>query len=153
MIIKPSGIVNYSLNDFDLYGYGETGLSGALAYVLSKNKDFLFAFLKYIGVNINKSNTSFKNIEIAKEYTRNEGRTDIEIILDKNFHVIVECKIGGNKITKQREQYIPSFNNNCKRYLCFITQVNDYKKQFLEKINIKNIDWLDIMNILNKKYF
>jgi hypothetical protein len=36
MIIKPSGITNYSINPFYLYGFNETGLAKAFAYILSK---------------------------------------------------------------------------------------------------------------------
>ncbi len=103
MIIKPEGIGNYSINQFYLLGYDETGLSKAFAYVLSKNSVFLFAFLRFIGLNIKNTPSCFKNISIQIEKKRDQGRTDIEIQSKNKFHVIIECKVGNNKIETQRE--------------------------------------------------
>jgi hypothetical protein len=150
-VIKPKGLVNYSINAFDLYGYEETGLSKAFAYTISKNQDLLFRFLRFVGIKISKSKYNFSEIEISIEKFREEGRTDIEIKMENNFHLIVECKVGNNKVEKQREQYLSAFNENCDKFLCFITQTNDYKKQFEKNIIIKNIGWYDIDNLIDEK--
>lgn len=153
MNIKPEGINNYSINQFYLLGYDETGLSKAFAFILSKNQDFLFSFLRFLGLRIKNTSNRFRDISIQIEKKRDQGRTDIEILSNDDFHVIIECKIGNNKIGKQRDQYIEAFSKVKTKILCILTQTNDYKLQMNEQIEIVNIGWSDIDNLIeDKKY-
>ena len=102
MIIKPEEFSNFQLNPFYLLGSDENALSKAFAFVLSKSPKFLFIFLRYIGLNIKFSQSTFNKISIQIERKRIEGRTDIEIILENKFHIIIECKVKQNKIDIQR---------------------------------------------------
>jgi hypothetical protein len=151
MIIKPSGITNYSINPFYLYGFNETGLAKAFAYILSKDSIILFKFLRNLGITNKNTEENYKNVEIIIEKKRAAGRTDIEILLKNNFHVIVEAKIGSNKVIDQRTQYLESFLDEPQKVLCFITQINDYKKQMYDDIIVKNIGWSDIDDLIDDK--
>jgi len=153
MIIKPEQYVNYAINQFYLLGYDEIGLSKAFAYLISKRPTLLFKFLRFIGLPIKKSKKVFKGISIQTEKHRKQGRTDIEILHRDKFQVIIECKIGNNKIYSQREQYINSFEDVPEKHLCFLTQTNDYKKQVYNDIKVKNIGWIDIDNLIDNKEF
>ncbi len=152
MIIKPSGITNYSINPFYLYGFNETGLVKAFAFILSKDSIMLFKFLRYLGITNKNTEENYRNIEIIIEKKRTAGRTDIEILLRNNFHVIVEAKIGSNKVIDQRTQYLESFQDEPQKVLCFITQINDYKKQMYDDIIVKNIGWSDIDELIDDKH-
>lgn len=50
MIIKHQQRTASHLTPFDLFGTNETGLSKAFAYVLAKEKDVLFVFLRFLGI-------------------------------------------------------------------------------------------------------
>ncbi len=153
MIIKPENYSNYAINQFHLLGNNETGLSKAFAYLLSKKPSIMFKFLRYIGLPLKKSDSLYSSILIQTERKRTQGRTDIEILSKNKFHVIIECKVGNNKIDKQREQYLKSFANVPDKYLCILTQTNDYKKQLYDDVSVKNMGWIDIDNLLDDKEF
>ncbi len=153
MIIKPEGIENYSINQFYLLGYDETGLSKAFAYILSKRPEFLFTFLRFIGLTIKNTPNRFRNISIQIEKKREQGRTDIEILSKNYFHVIIECKVKSNKIEKQREQYLDAFSDVPNKILCILTQTNDYKLKMNEQIEIVNIGWNDVDSLIEDKLF
>ena len=101
-VIKPSGIIKSQNNFFYLFGEKETGLTKAFAYLLGENQDLLFSFLRELGILINKSQKRFREAEIRTErYYDKEGRTDIEIRIKGLLHVVIEAKVGENKVTKQ----------------------------------------------------
>lgn len=153
MIIKPAGIENHTINQFYLLGYDETGLSKAFAFTLSRNPEFLFSFLRFIGLGIKNTKNRFRNISIQIEKKREQGRTDIEIYSENDFHVIIECKVGNNKIEKQRVQYLEAFSNTPTKILCILTQTNDYKLQMDEEIEIVNMGWNDVDSLIDEKLF
>lgn len=107
----------------------------------------LFKFLRYLGITNKNTEENYRNIEIIIEKKRKEGRTDVEIRLRDNFHVIIEAKIGKNKVDEQRTQYLESFQDESQKVLCFITQINDYKKDII----VKNIYWSDIDELIDDK--
>jgi hypothetical protein len=87
------------------------------------------------------------------EHVRDEGRTDIEIKQRNKFHIIIECKIRSNRVKKQKKQYLKSFENELHKILCFITQQNDYKILMSENIEIRNLGWINVANLLDSKKF
>jgi hypothetical protein len=112
----------------------------------------LFTLLQYLGIKKKNTLKNFTQISIEIEKHRAEGRTDIEIKLDNEFHIIIESKIGGNRVTKQRTQYIKSFEENVpKKVLCFITQLRNTNKEIQEDIDIINISWFEITELFNNK--
>ncbi|MCK4339629.1 MAG: hypothetical protein KAW87_06555 [Candidatus Cloacimonetes bacterium] len=154
MIIKKSGHPYSILNRFDLLGNDEEALSKAFAYIIGNNSKALFLFLHRIGIPHKNTLNNFKEINIVTEKKRKEGRTDIEIKHTKSFHIIIESKIRDNKISKQRTQYLTSFDASCKRnILCFITQKRDTNKQMAENIQILHLSWFDIINLYDKREF
>ncbi len=150
MKIKNTGIDRSALAPFDLLGTDEVGLAKAFAYTIGKEPRALFLFLRFIGLKINNTESNYRNISIETEYVRKEGRTDIEIKHQSKFHVIIECKIRNNKIQKQRTQYLKSFDKVSQKALCLITQKHDYKKQICDGVQIRNLGWIDIINLYDK---
>ena len=136
-----------------MLGSKETGLAKAFAYVLAENRKVLFAFLRELGIPINDSEKKFEGIEISVERNHKEGRTDVEIFCDKKFHVIIEAKVGNNKVLQQRTQYLSSFENVPQKILCFISQINEYKLVESDEIKVKNYNWLHIDSFLDEKEY
>jgi len=154
MKIKESGLERTPLNRFDLLGDNEVALSKAFAWILGHEPKILYRFLHSIGVNVKNTKNNFKNTSIVIERHREEGRTDIEIKQGDKFHIIIESKVGNNKVSKQREQYLKCFSKNSgKNVLCFITGVNDYKLQKVNAVDIHNLSWNQILNIYDNKDF
>lgn len=153
MIIKETGAIRSHLNFFNLFGNKETGLTKAFAYVLSSNQLVLFSFLRELGIHISNTENNFSNIEISIERKRIEGRTDIEIFYKNRFHLIIEAKVGSNKVLKQKTQYLSSFEKVPQKVLCFISQINEYRKVKTTEINVKNLNWLHIDSFIDEKQF
>lgn len=154
MIIKRKKSPKSVLSEFDLLGNNEVALSKAFAYLIGKERDVLNEFLKFIGINTRISSRRFREITINVEYSRNEGRTDIEIGYENEFHVILETKIRKNRIKQQRTQYLNCLNKEARtKILCFVTQERDSNKQIADDIKIINTSWLDLTDLYNQKKF
>lgn len=149
MIIKYQQSTASHLTPLDLLGNDETGLSKALAFVLAKDKDALFTFLRFLGIQTTNTYKNFLATSIEIEHFRPEGRTDIEIIHPVFFHVIVECKINKGRILNQRTQYLNAFNNVPNRVMCFITQERDANKKKHHGIITRYVSWLDIIDVFD----
>lgn len=153
MIIKRENYKGSVLNRFDLLGYDETGLSKAFAYLLAVEPSILYRFLRDIGIKVQNTQANFSNTTIDIERKRQEGRTDIEIRQQGKFHVIVECKVGSNRIRNQRSQYLPSFEDEPQKVLCFITQERDCNLEVKPNIEIYYRGWLDIIGLVESRDF
>lgn len=155
MKIKHMGFDKTSLNQFDILGKDEVALSKAFAYVLSKNSKALYTFLHSINIHINNTPKNYRHTEIDIEKHRKEGRTDIEIYHEGKYHVIIECKVRGNKVKKQRRQYLKSFSSddNIKKVMVFISQNNDSMIQTLPDIETHNLNWMNIVELYKTKEF
>lgn len=152
MIIKHEQRTATHLTPFDLLGNDETGLSKAFAFLLAKDKNALFTFLHFLGIRTKNTHKNFLATSIEIEHSRPEGRTDIEIV-HPDFHIIVECKINTGKILHQRKQYLGAFNDVPNKVMCFITQERDTNKQKDQGIIMRNVSWLDILDILESTRF
>lgn len=148
MIIKHQQRTASHLTPFDLFGTNETGLSKAFAYVLAKEKDVLFVFLRFLGIYTKNTYRNFRDTSIKIENFRPEGRTDIEILHSNLFHVITECKIHKGRIRHQRTQYLQCFEDVPNRVMCFITQERDTNKQKYNGIITRHVSWMDILDVL-----
>lgn len=153
--MKQEGYKGTTRNLFDLLGKDETGLSKAFAYLLAAEPSILYRFLRNIGIKANNIESNFIETSIEVERVRNEGRTDIEIHQLGKFHVIVECKVGKNRIKDQRTQYLTCFEKDIQtqKALCFITQERDCNLEKSEGIIIHYKGWLDIIGLLEPKDF
>ena len=155
-VIKPSGIIKSQNNFFYLFGEKETGLTKAFAYLLGENQDLLFSFLRELGILINKSQKRFREAEIRTErYYDKEGRTDIEIRIKGLLHVVIEAKVGENKVTKQNTQYLSIFDNDDEpqKVMCFISQIHEHKYPTQNQIIVKNINWIFIDRLIDEPIF
>lgn len=155
MKIKEKNLDQSPLNQFDLLGSDEMALSKAFAFLLGKESKVLYKFLHHIGIKTKNTPNNFQSTSVEIEKFRTEGRTDIEIRQTDKFHVIVESKVGSNKIIGQRKQYLNSFdkNSNEKKALCFITGINDFNKEIIDNVKIHNLSWIEIGNLLNCQEF
>jgi hypothetical protein len=122
MILKHPERVASHVSQFDLLGDDEKALSKAFAYVLAKNRQALFTFLHQIGIRVRNTDDNHLATKVEIEHFGPEGRTDIEILNRKSYHVIVECKVDSNRVYAQRTQYLSSFQGVPHRVMCFITQ-------------------------------
>ena len=141
------------MNQFDLLGVDEVGLSKAFAYIMGREPAALYSFLHHIGIKTQNTKKNFMATSIEVERVRKEGRTDIEIKQSGKYHVIVESKIKSNKVKQQRTQYLKSFDNERRKVLCFITGVFDFNKEIHDKIEIHNLGWLEIIDLFDTKKF
>lgn len=154
MIIKNSGTVKTTLSPFDLLGKNEVALSKAFAFLLGAERDCYFEFLRFLGLRVKNSERHYHTASILIERSRDEGRTDIELSNGLEYEVIVECKVGGNRLKNQRSQYLTCFSALAKRkVLCFITQERDTNKQIADDITIINTSWLEVIELFNSKKF
>ncbi|WP_084518959.1 PD-(D/E)XK nuclease family protein [Flavobacterium gelidilacus] len=107
-----------------------------------------------MGIKQKKNDINFINADISTEKKRNEGRTDIEIKKDNDYHIIIECKVNSNKLFNQRTQYLTAFDIKAKqKVICFITQERDTNKQITNDVSIINTSWLEIIELFNTKNF
>jgi hypothetical protein len=154
MEIKKTGSPKSVISLFDLLGNDETALSKALAFILGKERDVLKDFLSFIGVTKRITENIFRQTRITTEYSRNEGRTDIEIEIGTDTHIIIEAKIKKNRVRQQRTQYLTAFNESAKeKILVFLTQERDSNKQIAQDVKIINTSWLDVTGLFDQKKF
>jgi len=154
MEIKKSGSPKSVISLFDLLGNDETALSKAFAFILGKEKYALKEFLKFIGVPKRITDKIFRQVRITTEHFRNEGRTDIEIEIGKDTHIIIEAKVRKNRVRQQRTQYLKAFNKSAKeKFLVFLTQERDSNKQIAQDVKIINTSWLDVTGLFDQKKF
>jgi len=99
---------------FNLLGDKENDITFSLAWFFSKNEKFLSWFLKeVIGDSIKYQKV---DINLQKYDEKYGGYTDIEIVVDNDWFIIVEAKKGWNLPTKRqirkymkRKKHYPSF--------------------------------------------
>ena len=147
MIVKRLQRTASHLTLFDLLGTDETALSKAFAYILAKEKDALFTFLRFLGVPTKNTDRNFFATSIEIERSRPEGHTDVEILRPGSFHVIAECKVHKGKIGRQRTQYLTAFEDVANKVMCFITQERDTNKEKRNGIVIRSVSWMDILDV------
>lgn len=154
MILKRIETHKTTYSLLDLLGTDEVALSKAFAFLLATDSDCYFHFLRFLGVSIKNTTENYKNALITTEKKRSEGRTDIELSQENKYHIIVECKIGKGKVSKQRTQYLTAFETSAhKKILCILTQERDTNKQIENDVIIKNTSWLEIIELYNNKQF
>lgn len=151
MKIKLKGFSRSSLNRFDILGTGETALAKALAYLLGVNRRFYYDFLKECGINARCTIKNYQQVSIEIERVRTEGRTDIELIHSGEYHVIVECKVGANRLKGQRCQYLKSFKNEPQTSLVFLTQEYDSNREILDTTQVRHLGWRDVIGLAENK--
>lgn len=118
MILKRPETHKTTYNLLDLLGSDEVALSKAFSFLLASDSDSYFHFLRFLGIPIKNTLTNYKSASIITEKKRIEGRTDIELIQEGKYHIIVECKIGKGKAIKQRTQYLNAFDNSAQKKFC-----------------------------------
>lgn len=154
MTVKEKDRIESGLRYFDLLGHNETALSKAFSFTIGKSRTAFYEFIKLFRLYESNSIKNFKNVEVHIERHKKEGRIDIEILSYPKYQIIIECKVRKNYLSKQRKQYLTSFDDNYKRkILCFLTQDRDTNKQIEDNVEIYNLSWSDIIYIFNKKQF
>jgi len=154
MILKREQTNKTTFTHLDLLGSDETALSKAFAFLLSKDADCYFEFIRFLGINLKNTHSNYSKATVSIEKKRDEGRTDIELSQSNKYHIIVECKVGQGKVARQRTQYLTAFDKSAlKKVLCILTQQRDTNKQIEEDVVIINTSWLEIIELYNTKHF
>lgn len=160
MGIKSSGSKKSILTPFDLLGNDEVALTKAFAYLLGKEFNVFREFLNFIipknanGVKQRITKKLFKEAEIYTEKTNDKGRTDIEIKIGNNFHIILEAKIGKNKIVHQINQYNTTFNQRSEnKLLVLTTQEKETISNLDPNVKVVKTSWFEICELFNKNKF
>lgn len=154
MIIKETGQSYSILNRFSLLGRNEVALSKGFSFVLGKEREAMFTFLRHLGVKLKNTENNYNKIEVEVERKRDRNRTDIEISFPNRFHIIIECKVRKGKVTEQRTQYIRNFNTDCpQNILCFITQERDSTTQQVDNVEVTYLGWLEIIDLFTSRKY
>ncbi len=153
MKIKHRNYKGTNLNRFDLLGYDETALSKAFAYLLASEASIFYKFVRSLGISTKNTASNFRAVTIEIEQKLKMGRTDIDIRHAGKFHIIIECKIGTNRIRDQRTKYLHGFKDEPKKILCFITQERDCNREISAGIDIHYKGWLDIISLISQNEF
>jgi len=76
---------------FQLLGRNENDISKSIGYTLSKSQEFLKQLLKHLGLPTRK----LESVQIHMQaYSSQFGFTDFELLLEGEFHIIIEAKKG-----------------------------------------------------------
>ena len=147
MIFKEKRINKTNLSIFDLLDKKEVNLCKAFAYLLSSDG---YVFTECLKSLFEIRNAKLSDYEIKTEQKDTDGRTDLEIVSDKN-HIIFECKIQKNFVKKkQSKQYTSRFaKENKKNFFCYLTENMPctYIPQ-ISGITFSNKNWSDIIYML-----
>ena len=101
---------------FRVLGNNENALTAALSTTLLHSESLLRWILRYFGIKYLSKN-KFKEIHIkyqSHNKEKDEGITDLEIILENNFHIIIEAKIYSSFPTKEQCTAPSEVNINAK---------------------------------------
>ena len=113
--------MRFSVNDriaesiFRIGGQDENALTAALSICISQSDRFLRTLLSELGIkNIHSKSLVHTEIRYQRHGSNHlEGITDIELLLEKRFHVIIEAKVGQAVPTiAQCVKYLPRFAHN-----------------------------------------
>lgn len=153
-MIKSAKSDSTYLSLFELMGDDETALAKSFAYILSAQKAVYFAFIHLLRLPFRYSDSHYNNLSVKVETSHPEGRTDIELSVQDNLHIIIECKVREAGIGRQRTQYLDCFQENANvKVMCFLTQDRGTSLLVNERILFKHISWLDIAEMLNTRAF
>jgi len=139
-------------NIFDLIGHDEKGMTTSLGWMFKHNPIFLKEFGEFFGLDINIEDT-----HVFLEKPIDFKRTDIEIKVGNEIHIIIEAKKGLIVPTKkQLKLYSNRFNENDITKKLFIVVSNDdpndiwldhhYNKD-IAGIPVKSISWEKIQKL------
>lgn len=158
ILVKDEGSKGAAISVFRLLGRDENALSKSLSFLLVKDYDFFREFLRKLSIshlrNIEDKHEKTK-IEIQKA-SRREGITDIEILLNNQFHIIVEAKVGKNRPRyDQLKKYLARFKLGERNCLATLTRTDESRSEEItklkkrpetlsRKIEIKNLQWTDV---------
>lgn len=146
------------LSIFETLGTKENDLSYSLGYVLSSSPHLLKVLLK----NFSERKITLRNIVIKLQQgpkrDRDEGITDIEIIVNNEYLFLIEAKRGWNLPSlEQLKRYRSRFREFKRSKSMFIIlsdcrerYVRSIYKDSLYNVPIKSIAWSDIIDMINE---
>ena len=144
---------------FQLLGEKENDITYSIGYLLANSKSFLLKFLESLQIKPN----NVDNVKIVlQQLTADAGKTnitDLEIIEDEFFHVIVEAKRGFQQLpTDQIRRYAETEafkrKKGVQKRLAFFTDASEeYAKAMfdnspIEELQIKIIPYRKINSVL-----
>lgn len=146
---------------FDLLGTKENGLTYALGWTFSDNKELLKAFVKRISNEKYKFDEDSSEVRLQKHGGKKRGFTDIELVIDNQLFIIIEAKKGWNLPGKpQLEKYASRFakmGSYSSRKLVVISEYNEaIAERELEKLRMKAtptyMSWSTVFSLFEEVY-
>ena len=130
---------------FQLLGENENDITYSIGYVLANSESFLLKFLKLLQITPKKSD----NVQIIlQQNTSEDGKTnitDLEIVEEEVFHVIIEAKRGFQRLpTDQIRRYaqgkIFKEKEGIQKRLAFFTDASEeYAKAMFDNSPIEGL--------------
>jgi len=145
---------------FDLLGRDENGLTCALGWNFSNNKNLLRIFLHKITGKDYRCDDESSEVRLQEFGEKDRGFTDIELRIDKEMFLIVEAKIGWNLPTQdQLDKYSSRFEDYTaydKKLVVISECRKEYAQQQLKKleakVHIDYISWREILRLIEHVY-
>ena len=132
-------------SDYQLLGNDENALTFALGHCLSRDDEFLAAFLRWCGFK-GTTKTQAGHAEInLQSFQKFEGITDLEVLIPGRLQLIVEAKVGGGfPEENQVATYVKRLmNSTISSRILVLTQVGDgqmesrLRKSFVKRITFR----------------
>lgn len=145
---------------FETLGTKENGLTYSLGYVLSNSPKFLKALVKYL----HPKKVALRNVVIKLQEpatrSRDKGITDIEIVINNEVFILVECKKGWNvPPIDQLKKYRSRFGGFSKRKCMYVVlsdcteeYVKNIYKESLYNIPIQSLSWQKVAETIDDNY-
>ena len=124
----------------------ENFLIEIFAFCLEKDQELFVAFLGVLGLEVGSVNRCRVSTQSSYE---GFGRPDLEIFINDQYHILIECKVDSEEGYKQLERYdqILSEVGSENRLLIYLTKYIS-KSEFVGKNKFKAIRWNDILDLL-----
>jgi hypothetical protein len=142
---------------FGLRGRDENALTFAMGYALSQSPSFLQAVLRAAGLGgLSRNSLERADIHLQRRGHGKTGITDVEIVVDKLRHVIIEAKVGlamptPDQIAKYLER-LQETSAKQKRLVVLTDQPTDAAKPLVSQLSsaskdlVTALQWCDVQD-------
>ncbi len=145
---------------FDIAGRNENALTKSFGVILRRDQTLLSHFLSHVfrrSFRLHKE--EFNRLTFRFEKSHEDGRVDIEICLEGQFHVFIESKSGRAVVgRRQAERYARALEKSVcrKKYFVFLTEIGNL--QISRKLRLKypsikfrSMGWQETLELLSKR--
>lgn len=141
---------------FDLLGHDENGLTYALGWNFSNNRNLLRIFLRKITGKKYRCDYENSKVRLQEFGEKDRGFTDIELLIDNKMFLIIEAKIGWTLPTQDQLDKYSSRFEDYKTYEKKLVVISECRKEYAQqqlkklkvKIPIEYISWRKILHLI-----